>query len=116
MTPRITFITILCVLGISLGQLLFKKAAQALPVAASWEHWVFNIWLATALVLYAGTTLAWVWVLRHAPLHLAYPFMGLAFLIVPLSAALWLGEPLRWQTLAGGLLIVVGVWLTASEG
>ncbi|HRN77237.1 EamA family transporter [Ottowia sp.] len=113
MTPRIAFITILCVIGISLGQLLFKKAAQALPATASWEHWVCNIWLVTALILYAGTTLAWVWVLRHAPLHLAYPFMGLAFLLVPLMASLWLKEPLHWQTLVGGALILAGVWLAA---
>ena len=42
MTPFITSITILCVLGISLGQMLFKKAALSTPNAAAWQHWVFN--------------------------------------------------------------------------
>jgi len=65
-------------------------------------------------VLYGVTTLGWVWILRHAPLHLAYPFMGLAFLIVPTLAWAFLGEPLGWRTLAGGALIMAGVTLAST--
>ena len=71
MTLFLSCITLLCVLGISLGQVLFKKAALSIPTAATWQHWAFNGWLVTALALYGITTLAWIWVLRHAPLHLA---------------------------------------------
>lgn len=106
--------TVACVLGISLGQLLFRKAALALPAQAGWMDWVFNGWLLTALALYGVTTLLWVWILRSAPLHLAYPFMGLAFLIVPVLAYVLLGEPMRWQTLIGGALILCGVALAAQ--
>jgi drug/metabolite transporter (DMT)-like permease len=113
MTPLLTSNTILCVLGISLGQMLFKKAALSMPEAANWQHWVFNGWLITALALYGITTLVWIWVLRHAPLHLAYPFMGLAFLIVPCLGWLFLGEPIRMPTLIGGALILVGITITA---
>jgi len=76
--------TLLCVLGISVGQLLFKQAAAALPASFSVLELMQNGWLIAALALYALTTLGWIWILRHAPLHVAYPFMGLAFLIVPL--------------------------------
>lgn len=107
-------LTLLCVLAISVGQLLFKKAAAALPVNPHWTDWLANGWFITSAALYAVTTLGWIWVLRQAPLHLAYPFMGLAFLIVPTLAWLILGEPLHWQTLAGGLLIVAGVALASS--
>ena len=116
MTAFVTSITILCVLGISLGQILFKKAAGAITDATQWQHWVFNGWLVAALVLYGITTLVWIWVLRHAPLHLAYPFMALAFLIVPCLGWLFLGEALRWPTLAGGLLILLGIALAARAG
>ena len=116
MSPFITAITILCVVGISLGQMLFKKAALAISSATHWQQWAFNGWLIAALALYGITTLAWVWVLRHAPLHLAYPFMGLAFLIVPLLAWAFLGEPLTWQTLVGGALILAGVSLASGVG
>ena len=110
-----TTITVLCVLGIALGQLLFKQAAQAIGDASNWQHWVFNGWLIAALALYGSTTLVWIWVLRHAPLHLAYPFMGLAFLIVPTLAWVFLGEPLHWRTLAGGALIMAGVALASQS-
>ncbi|MGB3879499.1 MAG: EamA family transporter [Diaphorobacter nitroreducens] len=107
--------TLACVLGISIGQLLFKKAATALPAALSIPALFQNGWLIAALALYGVTTLGWVWILRHAPLHLAYPFMGLAFLIVPTLAWLFLGEPLHWRTLAGGALIMAGVALASTS-
>ena len=114
MTIQLSFLTLLCVVCISIGQLLFKQAASALPSEPQLLDWVLNGWLISSLALYGLTTVGWVWILRHAPLHLAYPFMGLAFLIVPTLAWLFLGEPLHWRTLAGGALILVGVALAAN--
>jgi drug/metabolite transporter (DMT)-like permease len=105
----ITSVTILCVLGISLGQMLFKKAAQVITDATVWQSWVFNGWLVLALAIYGFTTLLWIWVLRHAPLYLAYPFMGLAFLIVPCLGWLFLDEPIKVNTILGGALILSGI-------
>lgn len=105
--------TLLCVLCIAVGQLLFKKAALALPPHPQLMDWLTNGWLIASLALYGLTTLAWVWILRHAPLHLAYPFMGLAFLIVPCLGWLFLGEPIRVPTLIGGALILAGIAVTA---
>lgn len=116
MSISLSLYTLLCVLGISIGQLLFKKAAATLPATLSPFGLLQNRWLMAALVLYGVTTLGWVWILRHAPLHLAYPFMGLAFLIVPILAWLLLGEPIGWQTLAGGALILAGVALASTNG
>jgi len=116
MSLALTLSTLVCVLGISIGQLLFKQAAAALPATLSLPALLHNGWLIAALALYGVTTLGWVWILRHAPLHLAYPFMGLAFLIVPTLAWALLGEPLHWRTLAGGALIMAGVALAATGG
>jgi drug/metabolite transporter (DMT)-like permease len=104
-----------CVTLISIGQLLFKKAAISIPVESSLTDWIFNGWLIASLALYALTTIGWVWILRIAPLHLAYPFMGLAFIIVPIIAWVFLGEPLHWKTLTGGLLIMAGVVLASTS-
>ncbi|MBK0113125.1 MULTISPECIES: hypothetical protein [unclassified Delftia] len=114
MTLLLTSLTILCVICISLGQILFKKAAFAIPIDATWMDWFLNGWLITSLALYGVTTLGWIWILRQAPLHLAYPFMGLAFIIVPTLAWLLLGEPLHWRTLVGGTLILAGVALASQ--
>lgn len=116
MSIALSFLTLLCVLCISVGQLMFKQAANALPAQAQLTDWLFNGWLIASLTLYALTTLGWIWILRHAPLHIAYPFMGLAFLIVPLLAWALLDEPLTWQTLTGGVLILAGVTLASSGG
>ena len=116
MQMPLILLTVLCVIGISLGQLLFKKAAMTLPVQAQLMDWIFNGWLIVALGLYAVTTVLWVWILRSAPLHLAYPFIELAFMFVPLIGWYFLGEPLHWQTLVGGGFIVVGVTLAAQVG
>lgn len=107
--------TLLCVLAISVGQLMFKKAAAAMSAPLTLSSLLQNGWLFASLVLYGVTTLAWVWILRNAPLHLAYPFMGLAFLIVPTLAWLFLGEPLHWRTLTGGALILAGVALASAS-
>lgn len=116
MNPPLIALTLLCVTGIAFGQLLFKKAALAMDAVASWQGQLLNHWLWAALVLYGIMTLLWIWILRHAPLHIAYPFMGLAFLIVPVLAWALLGEPLSWQTLAGGALILMGVALASFGG
>jgi drug/metabolite transporter (DMT)-like permease len=115
MNLRLGIFTFLCVLCISIGQLLFKKAAAVLPATFSVAALFGNGWLIASLILYGLTTLGWVWILRHAPLHLVYPFMGLAFLIVPMLAWLFLGEPLHWRTLLGGLLIMAGVVLVSGS-
>jgi drug/metabolite transporter (DMT)-like permease len=115
MNIRLIALTLACVFCIAIGQLMFKKAAAALPPTLSLAALARNGWLIASLILYGLTTLGWVWILRHAPLHLAYPFMGLAFLIVPVLAWLFLGEPIGWRTLAGGALIMAGVAL-ASQG
>ena len=114
MSLSLSLFTLLCVVCISIGQLLFKQAASALPPEPQVLDWGLNGGLISSLALYGLTTLGWVWILRHAPLHLAYPFMGLAFLIVPTLAWLFLGEPLHWRTLAGGALILAGVALASN--
>lgn len=48
------------------------------------------------------------------PLHLAYPFMGLAFLIVPGLGWLFLGEPIQLPTVIGGALILAGIAVAAQ--
>lgn len=104
------------VLALSIGQVLFKLAARAIDGAAPlWRQLALNPYLVAALVLYGLATALWVALLRQVPLHVAYPFVALAFFLVPVMAHLVLGEPLRWQTLAGAAVIFVGVWVSSLE-
>lgn len=107
-----TLITLVCVLGIAAGQILFKLAALSLAGGGSlWVRWL-NPYLIIALCVYGLATLLWVWVLRTVPLHLAYPLMALAFLFVPTLAHIFLGEPFHPKVFFGGALIMLGVFIS----
>jgi len=109
-------LSLLCVLGIACGQVLFKKAALTLGEERHWLALATSGWLLAALILYGAATLLWVMVLRTTPLTLAYPLFALSFLLVPLLAWLLLGEPLRPATFYGGLLILAGVVVSTRGG
>jgi len=103
-------LTLACVALIAGGQILFKLAARAGEASAAGFPWdILNAWLFVALAVYGAATLLWVWLLKSLPLNLAYPFVGLAFVLVPVLASLLLGESLDWRHMAGGLLIAAGV-------
>lgn len=109
MNATLFALTLACVIAIAVGQILFKLAARAADGGAGFPWDLMNGYLLVALVVYGAATLLWVWLLKTLPLNVAYPFVGLAFVIVPLLGAWLLGEPLDWRHLAGGLLIAAGV-------
>jgi drug/metabolite transporter (DMT)-like permease len=105
-------LVLVCVALIGSGQLLFKAAAAQWRVNA-------GLWIAirsllsppfvTALAVYAVATLLWVYALRMVPLGTAFPLYALTFLLVPVLAHLFAGEPLTANTLIGGAVIIAGV-------
>ena len=92
------------------GQVMFKYAAGG--IAFSQPRTLLSLPLALALVVYALATLAWLAVLTRMPLSVAFPFYGLTFLLVPLFARWFLGEPVAWPTYVGGVVILVGIAIT----
>jgi drug/metabolite transporter (DMT)-like permease len=105
--------TIGTVLAIAVGQVLFKLAAGGAAGGGDFLHAVTNRYFVAALVVYGLATLAWVWILKSVPLSIAYPFMGLAFIIVPLLAWALLQEPIHWRHLVGGAMIMAGITVTS---
>jgi len=104
------------VFALSVGQVLFKLSARALEGSGSLlARVLFNKYLFAALVVYGLATALWVALLRQVPLSVAYPFVALAFFLVPLMGHWVLGEPLRWQTLVGAGVIFAGVWIPGIE-
>lgn len=101
-TARSLLLTLNCVVLIAVGQLLFKSAAGQWRVDG-WSWTTLRGFLSpamlVALFIYAVATLLWVFVLRTVPLSSAYALFSLAFLIVPLLARIFLGEPISANTL-----------------
>ena len=79
---------LLTVVLLSVGQLLLKLAAtdmKNLDISSLLQPKSI-----LALCVYGIATIFWIAVLRHTPLRIAYPFVGLAFLIVPTLSWFWM--------------------------
>lgn len=111
LTPGNLSLILGTILLLSLGQVLFKAASSQIVVdqPMSW----MSLPLLSALMIYGIATLMWLVVLSRVPLSFAFPFYGLAFLLVPVLAALLLREPLRWPVLLGGAVILCGIAITS---
>ena len=103
-------------MAIAAGQILFKRAASQLGPATG-AGWVLEVaklptmWVAIAL--YGGATLLWVRILTTVPLSRAYPFLALAFVLVPAAGWLLFDEAITGRYAIGTLLIVAGVLVVA---
>lgn len=98
------------VFALSVGQILFKLAANSFAQSSGgFFETILNGKLLLALSVYCIATIMWLVVLKNAPLRFAYPFVAMAFFIVPVLAHFVLGEGLSWNTFVGGGLIALGV-------
>lgn len=109
------FYTLLCVTGIAFGQILFKISATGFRKAGTlFDPSSLGI-LTGALVLYGVTTIGWVWILQRAELGRIYPFMALAFVIVPILSYFFLHENFNKQYILGVIIIVTGIIVSLSR-
>jgi drug/metabolite transporter (DMT)-like permease len=102
--------------GMSGGQVLFKMAAirYGLADGAATERilsLLHNLYFLSALALYAGFAVLWVWILSFTPLSRAYPFVALAFAVTPLLGGLLFGEAISLRLALGIVLILCGLFL-----
>lgn len=67
------------------------------------------------LGLYGVGALLWLFVLGRAPLSLAYPFVGLGFILTMLAGAFFLGENVSATRILGTLLIAAGCVFVARS-
>ncbi|MBI3524590.1 MAG: EamA family transporter [Betaproteobacteria bacterium] len=105
----VNIVAVLCVLGLAIGQILFKASAASLALTGSFFSPKTAVTLLAAMSLYAVTSIAWVWVLQKTELGRVYPLMALAFVLVPLGSHIFFGERFQPQYFVGVGLIVVGI-------
>ena len=100
------------------GQLLFKLAAERLSVGHGTAALIgsfISFPMLAALALYAVATVFWVYLLHGLALSRAYPFIALAFAIVPLLGWLLLGEMLGLRYWLGLAIMLAGLYVIASS-
>ena len=106
-----------------IGQLLIKRGVTVVSAVAGLEgnmllfvwrtftHPLVIVGLGCAVVSMACWTLA----LARLDLHVAYPFFGLAIVLILLCSRLMMGEPVSLLRWAGVAVICVGLWLVAQK-
>lgn len=70
-------------------------------------------WVVLGLMMYVGSAFVWLLVLSRVEVSLAYPFVGLGFVITMLLGWHFFGESLSLVKVAGTLLIATGVVMLA---
>lgn len=114
MTMPILLVVLLCVVGISAGQILFKLTSRSIDAASPIVSMALNPIFIAALLIYGLATIAWIWALRHVELSLAYPLMALSYLIVPFGSHFLLGEQVAARYWIGVALICAGIILSSG--
>ena len=102
------------------GQLLLKSRALALSAAYGREHRVqYLVAMFTDRIVWIGlvaavlASICWTLAVQQAPLSVAYPFMALSFVFVPLGALLMFGERIAVGQWMGLVMIMLGVAVSA---
>ncbi|MBT9551391.1 MAG: hypothetical protein IV088_11115 [Hydrogenophaga sp.] len=72
-------------------------------------------WVMIGLALYAGAAVVWLLVLAKVDVSLAYPFVGLGFVVTMVLAWAFMGEAVSATRIAGTLLIMAGVVVLARS-
>jgi len=76
----------------------------ALAVAGSPFVWI-------GLSIYGASIFAWMWVLSKVDVSVAYPFVGISFILTAVMGALVLHENITPLRIAGTLLVALGCFL-----
>ena len=104
-----------------IGQILIKARANTHHSESGAPlHYLFSmltdVWVIFAFACAGTAALCWVMAMRHLPVAYAYPFIALSFLLVPVCAHWFLGEPLHQAQIPGLLFIVLGVaWTSIAQ-
>jgi drug/metabolite transporter (DMT)-like permease len=110
------FLVLICVFGISFGQVLFKKISTLIHAGAGVASMRVIYLFVLAAALYGGATVLWIWALRGVELSRAYLFMALCFVLVPGMSWYFFGEPISAGYLLGTMLIVLGILVAVRFG
>ncbi len=109
-------LTVVCVLAICIGQILFKYVGVTYQNTGTLLDLKVIAMSVLALTIYGAATVLWIYLLRFIPLSKAYPYMALSFVIVPIFSAVFFREPLSAAYFMGTALILSGLVVVSRFG
>lgn len=121
MTAKL-FLLIFASVGLSaLAQLALKsgtgtaRAPHVVGVSGEAMALAQNPLIWSGLFLYGLGAILWLFVLGRVPLSVAYPFVGMGFILTMAAGFLILGEEISVARIGGTLLIAAGCILVARS-
>lgn len=123
MSPLTLALILATVTASACAQLALKLGMTSPGVAAALPQGGKSILLAVAssplvwvgLTIYGLSVAVWLWILSKVDLSLAYPFVGVSFIMVMLFGVFLLNETVTPLRMIGTLLIAVGCVLVARS-
>jgi multidrug transporter EmrE-like cation transporter len=124
MTLKLFWMIITCVTLSALAQMVMKIGMSASQVQTVLAHGsyteiistiVLNLYVILGLGMYIAGAGLWLLVLSRADLSLAYPFVGLGFILTMLLGWAVLQESIGLSRLLGTLFVTVGVVLISKS-
>lgn len=96
-------------------QIFFKLASEHAGAFTPNLQWALLVahspWIYGAALGYLGSFVAWMTLLKHAPVGPAFAGSHISVIFVLLISVLWLGDHLSAGQMAGALSIMLGVGL-----
>lgn len=87
-----------------------RQGAKAMILAVAMTPMVW-----VGLMIYGLSVVVWLWILSKVDLSLAYPFVGVSFIMVMLFGVFLLNEHVTPLRMMGTVLIAVGCVLVARS-
>lgn len=116
MNEKITFIMIVliafCIMMEAISQLCFKRAANHTNLAQILVKPL--VWI--GILVWGIEVVAWLYVLEHVPLSIAYPIMSLTYVTTLIAGALVFKESINKRHAIGAILITAGVACVGATG
>lgn len=112
-------VTISAVAQITLKQGMSTAAVQQSLSAGGLQIFIavissLYVWL--GLILYALGAVLWLGVLAKTDVSIAYPFVGLGFILTAVFGVFLLGEAFSVIRFVGTCLVVLGIILVTNQG
>jgi drug/metabolite transporter (DMT)-like permease len=110
------FLTLLLAICLTVaGELLLKAGMNRVGVFSFqwevlWRTFTNGYVLGGFLLIFSGS-IFWLSVISRWELSVAYPMLGLSYVITVVASWLFLSEQLTWQKLIGSIIISAGVFL-----
>jgi len=124
MTLKMFSLIITCVTLSALSQMIMKMGMSSphiqsaltsdIGLSTAWKV-ATNLYVVLGLGLYVLGAGLWLYVLSRVDLTVAYPFVGLGFIMTMLLGWLFLHEDVGMLRMGGTLLIVAGVILVSRS-